>query len=280
VYLWQKNVTPRWLASREKTLQDRFGAMLSVISKTERKRIEIQIARRSKAETNRLIREFGGGAQKLRSDWLDRFTHEQSTKALKIGRRLIIAREADLQIAPARKPSLLVIPAGIAFGTGEHATTALSLRLLEELTRSWRPGWSLVDFGTGSGILALAAKSLGAGKVLGIDNDSMAISTARNNARSNKLHGIRFQLCDAHFWKSPEKIDVITANLFSELVIALLPRWRCIDWFIVSGILRRQERDVLHALHRNRIGLVKIRRRGKWIAIVARNIRSAARTDS
>ena len=271
---------PHWLVSREEKLQHRFGAMLSVVSKPERIRIEIQIACRSAAETNKLIREFGGRAQKLKSDWLDRCTLEQRTKPLKIGRRLIIAKLADSQSDSAGKPSFLIIPAGVAFGTGEHATTALSLRLLEELTRGWRPGWSLVDFGTGSGILALAGKKLGADKVLGIDNDPMAISTAKQNARCNKVRGIRFQLCDAHCWKSPEKIDVMTANLFSELVIALLPKFRCADWLIVSGILRKQERDVVHALQRNRIMIVKIRRRGKWIAIVARNIRSAARTDS
>ncbi|HXO92787.1 MAG TPA: 50S ribosomal protein L11 methyltransferase, partial [Candidatus Acidoferrum sp.] len=54
---------------------------------------------------------------------------------------------------------------------------------LEQLTRRWEPGWSLVDLGTGSGILALAAKCLGAGRVVGIDNDPMAISMAKSNAR-------------------------------------------------------------------------------------------------
>src|SRR5207244_8103824 len=64
-----------------------------------------------------------------------------------------------------RRPPLLVIPASAAFGTGGHATTAMSLRLLERLTRKWEKGWSLADLGTGSGILALAAKRFGAGRV-------------------------------------------------------------------------------------------------------------------
>jgi ribosomal protein L11 methyltransferase len=273
VYLWQKNVMPRWLASREETLQDRFGAMLSIISKPERKRVEIQIACRSKAETNALIIEFGGRAEKLSSDWLDRFALGQNAKPLKFGRRLVIARKSDFRIASAGEPSFLVIPAGAAFGTGEHATTALSLHLLEELTRGWRAGWSLVDLGTGSGILALAAKRLGAGNVLGIDNDPLAISTAKYNAQTNRLRGIRFQLCNVHCWKSPQKVDVLTANLFSELLIGLLPRLRVVDRLIVSGILRKQEGEVVRALQRNRIDLVKIRRRGKWAAILARNIR-------
>jgi ribosomal protein L11 methyltransferase len=279
-YLWQKNVTPQWLADREAVLEARFGAALSIVSHAGLKCVDIQIACRSNLDADRLRREFGGRATKLQPDWLERFAFEQKAKPLKIGKRLIIAREADFQIASAREPALLIIPAGAAFGTGEHETTALSLRLLEELTRGYRPGWSLADLGTGSGILVLAAKRLGAGNVLGIDNDPMAISTARSNARRNKLRGIRFQLCDVHRWKSPEKVDVMTANLFSELLISLLPKLRRADWLIVSGILRKQEREVVRALHRNRIGPVKIRRRGKWIAILARNTTSGARTGS
>ena len=138
----------------------------------------------------------------------------------------------------------------------------------------------LVDLGTGTGILALAGKKLGASRVFGIDNDPMAISTAKKNARSNKLRGIYFQVCDVQSWKPPRKIDVVIANLFSDLLIELLPKLRRANWLIVSGILRKQEYEVVAALYRNGIDLIKIRRRGKWIAILARNIRPAARTDS
>ena len=94
--------------------------------------------------------------------------------------------------------SHIIIPASLAFGTGEHATTAMSLRFLEQLTRFWNPGWSLADLGTGSGILALAAKCLGAARVIGIDNDPAAISVAKSNARLNKIRGASFQLGDVH----------------------------------------------------------------------------------
>ena len=93
----------------------------------------------------------------------------------------------------------------MAFGTGEHATTGMSLRLLEQLTRRWNPGWSLTDLGTGSGILALAAKCFGAGRVIGIDNDPAAISMAKSNARLNKIRGATFQLADVRKWKPAQK---------------------------------------------------------------------------
>jgi ribosomal protein L11 methyltransferase len=272
---------PRWLSGREEFLQARFGDSLAIISQPEHKRVRLEVACRSKAEAQEIVRDFGGRVTRLGRNWLERFAREQKSKPLKIGKRLVISRKGDLQIAPAvQKQPVLVIPATTAFGTGEHPTTAMSLRVLEELTRGWKLGWSIVDLGTGTGILALAAKRLGACHVLGIDNDPMAISTAKNNARSNKLGGISFQLCDAHSWKPPGRIDILIANLFSELVIELLPKFQCAQWLILSGILRAQEQQIVHALQQYRIDLVKIRRRGKWIAILARNSRPAARTGS
>ena len=110
-------------------------------------------------------------------------------EAIKVGKRLVIAGKVDFQTLKAfvlNKPRLLVIPASAAFGAGEHATTAMSLRLLERLTREWKNSWSLADLGTGSGILALAAKRFGAGRLVGIDIDPKAISIAKANALSTK----------------------------------------------------------------------------------------------
>src|SRR5207253_8193948 len=119
--------------------------------------------------------------------------------------------------------SPIFIPAGAAFGTGEHATTAISLRLLEEISRKMKPGWSMADLGTGSGILALAAKRFGAGQVVAIDLDPVAISTARANADLNEIRGIEFFVGAVCSWRPTSKFDVIIANLFSELLIEFGP---------------------------------------------------------
>ena len=155
------------------------------------------------------------------------------------------------------KPACLVIPASLAFGTGEHATTAMSLRFLEQLTRRWNPGWSLVDLGTGSGILALAAKRLGAGRVIGIDNDPAAISMAKSNARLNKIRGATFQLGDVHRWNPAQRTDVITANLYSDLLIEILPKLRGGGWLILSGTLRSQQDELVGALQRNHLAIIE-----------------------
>jgi ribosomal protein L11 methyltransferase len=142
--------------------------------------------------------------------------------------------------------------------------------MLEKLTRHWVSGWSIVDVGTGSGVLALAAKCLGANRAVGIDNDPIAISTAKDNARLNKISAVRFQVADVCDWKFPRALDVITANLFSELLIEMAPKFKTARWLIFSGILRAQENGVRQALTEHKMDIIEARRRGKWVAILAR----------
>jgi ribosomal protein L11 methylase PrmA len=172
--------------------------------------------------------------------------------------------------ARVKEPRLLVIPASAAFGTGEHATTAMSLRLLERLTREWKNSWSLADLGTGSGILALAAERFGSRRVVGIDVDPKAISVAKANARLNKIDNVDFKLGDLRKWKSWAGKDIVAANLYSELLIEILPKLKRGHWLILSGVLRIHENKLFHALRRNKIEIVKVNRRGKWIAVLAK----------
>jgi ribosomal protein L11 methyltransferase len=272
MYLWRKSATPGWLNS--KTI-----AGLTVIERPGRKRLELEVCCKSATQARRLIDEFGGHFEKLPRDWLERFSREQESEPIKIGKRLVITnvggtsasriRVGQTESRP-RGPSHLFIPAGAAFGTGDHVTTAMSLRLLEEISRNLKPGWSLVDLGTGSGILALAAKRFGAGRVIAIDNDRQAIKTAKANARTNRIHRIDFRIDDVRRWQSPRKVDIVAANLFSELLIEILPKLKCAHRLILSGILRAQERAVRRALRTNKIDIVRVRRRGKWIAILAK----------
>ena len=188
-------------------------------------------------------------------------------------------RDLSVPTVAAKGRSHIIIPASLAFGTGEHATTAMSLRFLEQLTRRWNPGWSLADLGTGSGILALAAKCLGAGRVIGIDNDPAAISVAKSNARLNKIRGASFQLGDVHKWNPAQQTDVITANLYSDLLIEILPKLRGGGWLILSGILRSQQDELVRALQRNHLDVISMKHRGKWVAILARRGKRSATAE-
>jgi ribosomal protein L11 methyltransferase len=296
MFLWRKFAEHHWLKRHENLLQERASGQLVIVRAPGRKRLELEIICRSRSDSAALLEEFGGRIEALPRNWLQRVTRSDS-KPIKIGKRLMVVRSInELQRCSVRcrqrrsrhrarpdalrtahptaggiKAALLVLPTSLAFGTGEHATTAMSLRFLEQLTRCSNPGWSLADLGTGSGILALAAKCFGAGRVIGIDNDPTAISVAKSNARLNKIRDASFQLGDVHEWNSAQETDVIMANLYNDLLIEILPKLNAGAWLILSGILRSQQDELVRALQRNHFDIIRMKRRGKWMAILARH---------
>jgi ribosomal protein L11 methyltransferase len=266
--LWQKQASAKWLAANEARLEKLAGSNLAIITRPGGARSIAQIvcSRRRQAET--LRRRFGGTIQMQPRNWLHT---SRPHPPIRIGRRLEVVSEP--QDSDSARPQL-IIPAAGAFGTGEHATTAMALRLLEQVTRNLRSGWRLLDAGTGAGILALAARRLGAAEVLGLDNDPRAIATARGNARLNGVTRAKFVTGDILQLKTGGHFDVVTANLFSELLIEALPVFRRTlagggGALIVSGILREQAAAVIRALAGAGFQLEKERRRGKWTALLA-----------
>ncbi|CAN5449751.1 hypothetical protein BH20VER3_BH20VER3_21090 [soil metagenome] len=264
--LWQKLATTSWLAKQETRLEIVGGSDLAIISRPGKMRSSVQITCRTCGAAEKLQREFGGTIQALPRNWM---RPQKAHAPIRIGRRLQIVSEPVLG-------SMLVIPAAGAFGTGEHGTTAMSLRLLEEATRSLSPGWRLLDVGTGTGILALAARRFGARETLGLDNDPRATAHARQNARLNRITRARFLTTDIRRWKPTARYEFITANLFSELLLDLLPVFhsalRGEGRLILSGILREQADSLIRALRRGGFQLERQRRRGKWLALLARRL--------
>ena len=275
MYLWRRTAEIHWVKTHEDALQAKASGQLVIVRRPERKRLELEIVCRSRSDSSALLKEFGGRIEALPRNWLERFARADA-KAINIGKRLIISSVAGTLVSRLSRHKgrpQIIIPASLAFGTGEHVTTAMSLRFLEQLTRRWNPGWSLVDLGTGSGILALAAKCFGAGRVVGIDNDPAAISVAKSNARLNKIRGASFELRDVHKWNPAQQTDVIMANLYSDLLVEILPKLRGGAWLILSGILRSQQDELIHALQRNHLDVINMKRRGKWMAFLARSRR-------
>ena len=270
MFVWQKRASSRWLAAKEDELRKIAGNQLAIIETGSGKTATAEIADGNRRRLERVRCRFGGSIAVLPRDWLRKFSRLSAEKPLKIGKRLKIGRT---RAGPKGSDRALMIPAGAAFGTGEHITTEMSLRLLERISRTLAPGWSLIDLGTGTGILALAAKRFGAGKVSAIDLDPIAISTAKENARLNKTCHVEFRLGDVRTVTAAEKFDVVSANLFSDLLIEILPRvarmLRDGGFAILSGILRSQERDLRRAVRGAPLRLLEIRRRGKWMALLA-----------
>jgi ribosomal protein L11 methyltransferase len=269
MYIWRKRVTSDWFGRNGGQLMARLGSAIAIVERPGETRTLLQVSCGRRIEAKTLQQEFGGSIEKLRRDWLEQFTRKTRNKPLRIGSRLTVSRGTEPELEGA---GTIVIPAEAAFGTGEHATTAMCLRMLERITRKRFRDWTMLDAGTGSGILAIAGSCFGAKRIVAIDNDPIASSTAQRNARMNRARNIEFRTGDVLKQKLKGKFDVITANLFSEILIAALPIWsrHLADGgrLILSGVLRAQEGGLVTALRRSGFLPEEIRRRGKWIALL------------
>jgi ribosomal protein L11 methyltransferase len=111
---------------------------------------------------------------------------------------------------PKKKEISIVINPGMAFGTGTHATTKLCIRALKKGLK--KNGLSVLDMGTGSGILSILAARMGAGKVLGVDTDEVAVEVARENVRQNRVSDL-VQIRKGSIGHIRRQFDVVVANL-------------------------------------------------------------------
>jgi ribosomal protein L11 methyltransferase len=158
---------------------------------------------------------------------------------------------------------------GMAFGTGLHPTTRLCLVALAELVR---PGDHVLDVGTGSGILAIAAGRLGAGRLVGLDIDERAVATAVENAARNDLALVP---CVGSLGDLPaETFDGLAANLLAGILCDLAPglfeRLRPGGWLVASGVLAEQALAVDAAFVAAGFQPAELRPSGDWVALISR----------
>ena len=173
---------------------------------------------------------------------------------------------------------IIHIDPGTAFGTGMHETTQLVLR---QLARSVRPGCRLLDVGTGSGILGIAALLLGAGHVLGTDLDPCAVGAVTENLEANGFTDEQFTMVLGNLIDDPavqelvgyEAYDIVTANILADVLVALTPlipaRMRHGARYITSGILETKEQDVVDAVRAAGLRVEEITRQGEWVCVTA-----------
>ncbi len=285
MHRWKKAVTGSEVEAWLERLHFIDPERLAVVSLPGAKLESIEVYCEEQREAEALAGQFGGKMEEVRQESWQPAPATSPGKPLSIagGRLLVTSRPEELEQARRAHPRshVLCVPAAMAFGTGEHATTAMCLRLLVEASRRLnRAGnaWNVLDLGTGSGILALAARQLGAGKALGLDNDRHAVRTARENAVLNGVvSGVKFQQADLlRRWQPDEARPwpVITANLFSNLLVGLMPLMaRALapgGVLILSGILANQADEVVAAAFAQHLTVPTRRRRGKWVALLAR----------
>lgn len=202
------------------------------------------------------------------TDWADAW--KQHYHPVRIGKRLVI-RPLWTQIELQPDDVEIALDPGMAFGTGTHPTTQLCLESVEALTQH---GIRVLDLGTGSGILAIAAAKLGAVDVLALDNDPVAIEAAVENIEQNGVTGkITAQTGSLEsVLASARRFDLVVVNILAKIIIPMCEQGlgqtvRPGGKAIFSGIIDTQADDVEAALRDT--GLVPFNRRmmGDWVAI-------------
>lgn len=176
-------------------------------------------------------------------DWGEGWKKE--FRPLDVGR--VRVRPSWIREAPPPGAVEVVIDPGMAFGTGSHGTTALCLAALSDVLAA-RPGATVLDVGTGSGLLAIAARKLGASRVAANDVDPKAVEVARENAAAN---GVALEIVEAPLAAIAGTFDVVVANILANTLVELAPdiaaKLAPGGVVLLSGLLHPQEDEVRRA---------------------------------
>ena len=273
--VWRKLASAKWADAWVERLRSLDPARLAIIQVAGTKGLRLEYYCRHRREADALRMRFGGSVRPLNPAAWSRRGQRLTSRPLRFGGKLIVTGHEDqLEKLRRRNPrrTVLCIPAALAFGSGEHATTAMCLRMLvENAKRHANKNWEALDLGTGSGILAIAARALGAKSVFGFDYEPACVRTARDNVKRNHLASVSFAVADALAWKPAKQWNVITANLFMNVLLQILPKLRRAlardGDLILSGLLIDQAATVIARAKSANLELLEERRRGRWCAL-------------
>ena len=202
------------------------------------------------------------------ADWAEAW--KSGYQILRLGRRLRIV-PSWIPYTPGPDDVVINLDPGMAFGTGLHPSTQLCLQALEELVR---PGARILDVGTGSGILAIAAAKLGAVEVLAIDIDGLAVQTARENVARNGVGDIVQVLQGSVDGPFRGSFDGVLANILAETIASLAPdlarHVASAGWLVASGLIEPRLGLVEQAFGAIGLAIVHRWQSDDWVAVEIR----------
>lgn len=270
MWVWEKLSAAKWLDAWEDRFHGNPNFVVHVLKGGKTVRVEVFCE--SEEEAQKIVGIFGGRVRELKSaDWQKPV---EAPPPLKVRDRFLVTQEADeakLAAMRAENPDreVLSIPPEMAFGTGDHATTSTVLRMLVDLGRERGEGWSCADLGCGTGLLAIAARKLGADPVFACDFDPFAVKVTERNGPRNGVEGIKVAEIDVLDWKPETAYDVVLANIFSTVLIQAFPvltkLLRPGGDLVLSGILASQAWEVFEQAARHGFGFPKVVKKGKWV---------------
>ena len=273
MFVWSKLSAAKWIDAWEERFSGNPNLVVEYLKGGKSTRLQLFCETRKEAEA--ISKQFGGSVRELaKSDWHKAVEAPRPVKVRDVFLLTAETRKKELDALRKENPKreLIIIPPEMAFGTGDHATTSSCLRMLVDVARK-RKGteWTAADLGTGTGLLAIAARKLKSGPVYACDFDPFAVSIAARNAERNGTDGIEVKEQDVLKWKPRKKgYDVVMANLFSTV---LIEAWPVIAKsvakggdLIVSGILATQAWDVFEAAAKEGLGFTKVIKKGKWVS--------------
>jgi ribosomal protein L11 methyltransferase len=166
---------------------------------------------------------------------------------------------------------IIELDPGMAFGTGTHPTTVMCIQALEKTVKK---GDTVIDVGTGSGILSIAAAMLGAERVHALDLDPVAVESAKLNVKLNKVHDVVTVSQNNLLDRMDEQADVIVANILAEIILRFVDDayrlLRAGGMFITSGIIQTKKQEVKEGLLRAGFTIEETLTMEDWVAFIAK----------
>jgi ribosomal protein L11 methyltransferase len=190
---------------------------------------------------------------------------------VKISERFTIVPTWE-EYTPVNSDELIIeLDPGMAFGTGTHPTTVMSIQALE---RTVTNDDTVIDVGTGSGVLSIAAAMLGASKVRALDLDEVAVQSAKLNLKLNKVHDIVNVSQNNLLEGISEKADVIVANILAEVIVRFTDDAAKLvkqgGYFITAGIIQPKKEQVRESIETAGFEIIETLQMEDWVAFIAK----------
>ncbi len=214
---------------------------------------------------------IGSGTVELsnvnQEDWESAW--KQYFKPVHVTDRIVVKPEWE-EYSPQEGEIVIEIDPGMAFGTGTHETTSMCINQIE---KNLKAGDRVIDIGSGSGILSMAAVLLGAEKATGVDLDPVAVRVALENVELNNLQD-KIEILHGNLTDViREKADIVVANIMADIILILLEDVREFikddGLFISSGIIQEKRAAVEARLLEKNFSIVEVETKGEWCAITA-----------